>query len=229
MWTDCSNYDADCHRSAPFFPREAPNRLTAIGRAAHPIPNCASNCASLSMPAGASAIVRPAALPSLTSGCASSAHYSHQERYCQSDQLPFNRWAAFTRFLDDGRVWLTNNAAERALRGVAIRRKNWTFAGSDTGRDRAASVYTLIETCKMNDVDLQAWLADVLARLPANGRRFRILNIADEVIRDAWRRSPAPRPGGGVWRELTALIARRSKLGMIVSHDSTQFTSNKHR
>ncbi|MBP1295771.1 hypothetical protein M2192_000375 [Bradyrhizobium elkanii USDA 61] len=77
-----------------------------------------------------------------------------------------NRWAAFTRFLDDGRICLSNNAAERALRGVAIGRRNWTFAGSDAGGNRAAAVYTLIETCKMNDVDPQAWLADVLARLP---------------------------------------------------------------
>lgn len=77
-----------------------------------------------------------------------------------------NRWAAFTRFLDDGRVCLTNNAAERALRGVALGRRNWTFAGSDAGGHRAAAVYTLIETCKLNDVDPQAWLADVLARLP---------------------------------------------------------------
>jgi transposase len=77
-----------------------------------------------------------------------------------------NHWAAFTRFLDDGRVCLSNNAAERALRGVAIGRRNWTFAGSDAGGHRAAVVYTLIETCKMNDVDPQAWLADVLGRLP---------------------------------------------------------------
>ncbi|MGY4158061.1 hypothetical protein ACVINW_003903 [Bradyrhizobium sp. USDA 4461] len=77
-----------------------------------------------------------------------------------------NRWAAFTRFLDDGRICLSNNAAERALRGVAVGRRNWTFAGSDAGGNRAAAVYTLIETCKMNDVDPQAWLADVLARLP---------------------------------------------------------------
>jgi len=82
-----------------------------------------------------------------------------------------NRWAAFTRFLDDGRICLTNNAAERALRGVAVGRKNWTFAGSDAGGHRAAAVYTLIETCKMNDVDPQAWLADVLARLPDHPAR----------------------------------------------------------
>ena len=77
-----------------------------------------------------------------------------------------NRWAAFTRFLDDGRVCLTNNAAERALRGVAVGRINWTFAGSDAGGHRAAAVYALIKTCKMTDVDPQAWLANVLARLP---------------------------------------------------------------
>ena len=76
------------------------------------------------------------------------------------------RWAAFTRFLDDGRLCMTNNAAERELRAVAMGRKNWTFAGSDEGGRRAAAVYTLIATAKLNDIDPQAWLADVLARLP---------------------------------------------------------------
>jgi transposase len=77
-----------------------------------------------------------------------------------------SRWVAFTRFLDDGRICLSNNAAERAVRCVAVGRRNWTFAGSDAGGHRAAAAYTLIETCKLNDVDPQAWLADVLARLP---------------------------------------------------------------
>ena len=76
------------------------------------------------------------------------------------------RWDAFTRFLEDGRICLTNNAAERALRGVALGRKAWLFAGSSRGGDRAAFMYSLIVTAKMNDVDPQAWLADVLARLP---------------------------------------------------------------
>jgi transposase len=75
------------------------------------------------------------------------------------------RWPAFARFLDDGRLCLTNNAAERALRGVAVGRRNWTFAGSDRGGERAAAIYTLIETAKLNNIDPQAWLADVLARL----------------------------------------------------------------
>jgi len=76
------------------------------------------------------------------------------------------RWQAFTAFLDDGRICLTNNAAERALRGVALGRKSWLFAGSERGGERAAAMYTLIVTAKMNDIDPQVWLADVLARLP---------------------------------------------------------------
>jgi transposase len=75
------------------------------------------------------------------------------------------RWAAFTRFLDDGRVCLTNNAAERALRGLALGRKAWLFAGSDRGGQRAAILYSLIVTAKLNNVDPQAWLADVLRRI----------------------------------------------------------------
>ena len=75
------------------------------------------------------------------------------------------RWEAFTRFLTDGRICLTNNAAERALRGIALGRKSWLFAGSDRGGDRAAAMYSLIITAKLNDVDPRAWLADVLARI----------------------------------------------------------------
>ena len=78
------------------------------------------------------------------------------------------RWPAFTLFLADGRVDLPNNAAERALRGIAVGRRNWTFAGSDSGGRRAAALYTLIETCKMNGIDPRAWLADVLERLPGH-------------------------------------------------------------
>ena len=75
------------------------------------------------------------------------------------------RWADFARFLDDGRICLSNNAAERALRGIALGRRNWTFAGSQRGADRAAVMLTMITTCRLNDVDPKAWLADVLARI----------------------------------------------------------------
>jgi hypothetical protein len=83
------------------------------------------------------------------------------------------RWGTFDRFLDDGRVCLTNNAAERALRGIAVGRKAWLFAGSDRGGERAAAIYSLIVTAKLNEVDPRAWLADVLARIgdhPASRR-----------------------------------------------------------
>lgn len=75
------------------------------------------------------------------------------------------RWDGFASFLNDGRICLTNNAAERALRGFALGRKSWLFAGSERGADRAAFMATLIMTAKLNDIDPQAWLADVLARI----------------------------------------------------------------
>ena len=76
-----------------------------------------------------------------------------------------SRWTDFARYADDGRICMTNNAAERALRGVACGRKSWLFAGSDRGADRAAIMLTLIMTARLNDVDPKAWLADVLARI----------------------------------------------------------------
>ncbi len=88
----------------------------------------------------------------------------HNEAAKAMDYM-LKRWTAFTRFLDDGRICLTNNAAERAVRGIAIGRRSWLFAGSDRGGERAASMFTLIETAKLNDIDPQAWLADVLRRI----------------------------------------------------------------
>jgi len=78
------------------------------------------------------------------------------------------RWPAFTLFLEDGRVCLSNNAAERGLRGIALGRKSWLFCGSDRGGQRAAAMYSLVVTCKMNGVDPQAWLTDVLSRIAAH-------------------------------------------------------------
>lgn len=75
------------------------------------------------------------------------------------------RWTQLTRYRDDGRLEIDNNAAERAIRAVALGRKNWLFAGSDDGGHRAAAVYTLTETAKLNGLDPEAWLRDVLARL----------------------------------------------------------------
>lgn len=79
--------------------------------------------------------------------------------------LSRDHWSGFTRFLEDGRVCLTNNAAERSLRGVALGRKSWLFVGSERGGQRAAFMYFLICSAKLNGIDPQAWLADVIARI----------------------------------------------------------------
>jgi transposase len=92
------------------------------------------------------------------------------------------RWDWFARFIADGRICLTNNAAERALRGFALGRKSWLFAGSDRGADRAAGMATLIVTAKLNDVDPQAWLADVLARIAGHP-----VQRLDELLPWNWR------------------------------------------
>jgi transposase len=93
------------------------------------------------------------------------AKLSSNNKVAEAMDYMLKRWASFARFLEDGRICLTNNAAERALRGIALGRKSWLFAGSDRGGQRAAVMYSLIVTAKMNDIDPQAWLADVLARI----------------------------------------------------------------
>ncbi len=109
---------------------------------------------------------------------------SARNEIAKAIQYSLNRWTALTRFLDDGRLCISNNAAERALRGIAVGRHNWTFAGSDEGGQRAAAIYTLIETAKLNDVDPHAWLADVLARLQDHPAK-RI----DELLPWNWKRA----------------------------------------
>ena len=112
------------------------------------------------------------------------AKLSRHSEVAKAMDYMLKRIDVFTRFLDDGRICLSNNAAERELRGIALGRKSWLFAGSDRGGERAAVMLTLIQTAKLNDIDPQAWLADVLAR------------IADHKITDLaallpwnWRRS----------------------------------------
>jgi transposase len=75
------------------------------------------------------------------------------------------RWAALSRYIDDGRIEIDNNAAERSIRGIALGRKNWLFAGSDAGGERAAIIYSLIETCKLNGIDPEAYLRSILTRI----------------------------------------------------------------
>ena len=94
------------------------------------------------------------------------------------------RWDGFARFINDGRICLTNNAAERALRGIALGRRSWLFCGSDRGGHRAAAMYGFIVTCKMNNIAAQAWLADILARLPSHPA-----HRIDELLPWNWKAS----------------------------------------
>jgi len=98
------------------------------------------------------------------------------------------RWPALVRCFDDGRLALDNNPAERALRGVAIGRKNYLFAGSDAGGRRAASMYSLIETAKLNGINPQRYLADVLGRIADHPARQIV-----ELLPWNWKPIEAPR------------------------------------
>jgi hypothetical protein len=95
------------------------------------------------------------------------------------------RWTALTRFLDNGNLEIDNNIAERSLRSIAIGRKNWLFAGSKVGGERAAAIYTVIETCKMNGVEPQAYIADVIAKIAADWPASRW----DELMPWNWKAS----------------------------------------
>ncbi len=76
-----------------------------------------------------------------------------------------SRWESLVRYLGDGRLAIDNNAAERAMRGVALGRKNYLFAGSDKGGERAAAFYSLIETAKLNGLNPELYLRDILAKI----------------------------------------------------------------
>jgi transposase len=110
------------------------------------------------------------------------ARLSRHDDVAKAIDYMLKRRAAFTRFFNDGRICLTNNAAERALRGIALGRRSWLFAGSDRGGQRAAKMYSLIVTARMNDVDPQAWLADVLARIAEHP-----IHRLDELLPWNWK------------------------------------------
>ena len=93
----------------------------------------------------------------------------------------------FTLFLEDGRVAIDNNVAERALRPIGIGRKNWLFAGADTGAETLARAMTVIETAKMNGLDPQAYLTDILGRI--NDHK---INRLDELLPWNWAPIAAP-------------------------------------
>ncbi|WP_366930294.1 IS66 family transposase [uncultured Sphingomonas sp.] len=97
------------------------------------------------------------------------------------------RWPALSRFLDNGRLEIDNNIAERALRGVAVGCRNWLFAGSRFGGERAAAVYTVIQTCKGNGVDPEAYITDVIAKVAGDWPASR----CDELMPWNWSSEPA--------------------------------------
>ena len=145
----------------------------------------------------------------------------HSEVAKAMDYMP-KRWDTFSRFLDDGRICLTNNAAERALRGIALGRKAWLFCGSGRGGERAAAMYSLIVTAKLNIVDPRAWLADVLARisdhparrlnelLPWNWRQpSSVRRKPSHLIRGSHRTDTSfPERRGQIWRRPTPTLGR---------------------
>jgi transposase len=99
----------------------------------------------------------------------------------QAIRYALANWTALTRYTDDGRLEIDHNRAENTLRGVALGRKNWLFAGSDTGGDRAAAIYSLIETCKLASIDPFAYLRDILGRSADHK-----MNRIDELLPCNW-------------------------------------------
>jgi len=99
------------------------------------------------------------------------ARLSRKSELATAIRYALNRWIQLTRYRDDGRLEIDNNAAERAIRTVAVGRKNWLFAGSHEGGLRAAALYSLIETAKLNGVDPEAYLRDLLARIATHPAR----------------------------------------------------------
>jgi len=98
-----------------------------------------------------------------------------------------DRWDAFARYTTDGRLEMSNNAAERAIRPTVIGRKNYMFCGSDAGAERAASFYTIIESAKMNGLDPEAYLGDIIARIGEHP-----INRIGELLPWNWRQQPLP-------------------------------------
>ena len=108
---------------------------------------------------------------------------SRKSELASAIRYALTRWIALTRYRDDGRLEIDNNAAERALRTVALGRKNYLFAGSDAGGERAASLYTLLGTAKLNDINPETYLRYVLERIAEHP-----INRIDELL--PWHVAP---------------------------------------
>jgi len=105
------------------------------------------------------------------------ARVSRKSELAKAARYSLGRWKALTRYVDDGCIEIDNNAAERALRGVALGRNNYLFMGSDAGGERAAAMYSLVETAKLNGLDPEAYLREVFARIAEHP-----INRIDELL-----------------------------------------------
>jgi hypothetical protein len=117
---------------------------------------------------------------------ATRAKVSAKSEFAAAINYALNRWEALTRYCDDGAIEIDNNAAERALRGPVLSRKNFLFAGADSGGERAAVLYTLLETAKLNGLDPEAYLRRVLERIADHK-----INRLDELLPWALMCEPA--------------------------------------
>ena len=104
-----------------------------------------------------------------------------------------NQWGALTRFLDDARLKLDNNTAERQLRRVAIGRKNWLFAGSEGGAERACVIYSLLASCKLHRVNAFDYMRDVLIRVGSHPARD-VLALSPKAWKQARQHVEALQP-----------------------------------
>jgi transposase len=125
---------------------------------------------------------------------AETADGSHSASTLSQDKLAvaiayaLKRWVALTRYIDDGRLEIDNLITERAIRGVAIGRRNWLFAGSKAGGERAAAIYSITETCKLNGVEPLAYITDVTQKIASDWPNSRI----DELMPWKWSKPAQP-------------------------------------
>ncbi len=125
---------------------------------------------------------------------------SQKSATAKAIRYALTRWQALTRYCDDGRIEIDNNAAERALRCVALGRKNFLFAGSDAGGERAAAIYSLLGTAKLNGLNPEAFLREILVRIADHP----INQIADLLPWKLAATVPEALAAGDATRALTA-------------------------
>ena len=111
---------------------------------------------------------------------------SQKSKLAEAIRYALSRWAGLSRFLDDGLIEIDNNTVERAIRPLALTRKNALFAGSDGGAGHWAVVASLVETCKLNGVEPQTYLTDVITRIVAGHPQSNI----DDLL--PWAYAPQP-------------------------------------